>query len=159
MQQTPDSPGAQAAELAAAMQSGCLGMRVGRLQRLVARRFDQALRPLGVSLPQLEVLSTLVTAAAPVKPSDLAAWLFVERSTMSRNLALLEQRGLVKTSEVSPTGRMLRVGITAAGIDALAEARGAWGAAQGALRDVVGDDAASILDAWLENLAVHDTVG
>jgi len=88
--------------------------------------------------------------------SDLAAWLFVERSTMSRNLALLEQRGLVKTSEVSPTGRTLRVGITPAGINALAEARGAWGAAQGALRDVVGDDAVSTLDAWLEDLAVQD---
>jgi DNA-binding MarR family transcriptional regulator len=93
-----------------------------------------------------------VTSAAPVRPSDLAGWLSVERSTMSRNLALLEQRGLVKTGETSPTGRSLRVGITPAGIDALAEAQGAWSTAQGALRDVVGDDAASILDAWLENL-------
>jgi DNA-binding MarR family transcriptional regulator len=159
MQQIPESPRARATELAAAMQAECLGMRVGRLQRLVARRFDQELRPLGLSLPQLEVLSTLVTSAVPAKPSELAGWLSVERSTMSRNLALLEQRGLVKTSETSPTGRSLRVGITPAGIDALAEAQGAWSAAQGALRDVVGDDAASLLDTWLENLAVHDTAG
>jgi DNA-binding MarR family transcriptional regulator len=159
MQQTPESPSVRAAELAAAMQAECLGMRVGRLQRFVARRFDQELRPLGVSLPQLEVLATLVTAAVPAKPSDLAGWLSVERSTMSRNLALLEQRGLVKTSETSRTGRSLRVGITPDGIDALAEAQRAWSAAQGTLRDVMGDDAASILDTWLENLAVHDTAG
>ena len=138
------------------MQAGCLGVRVGRLQRLVARRFDQELRPLGLSLPQLEVLSALVLSAAPVKPSDLAGWLFIERSTMSRNLALLEQRELVKTSKTSSTGRSLRVEITTAGTDALAEAEEAWGAAQQAVRDVVGDDAASIMDTWLANLAVRD---
>jgi DNA-binding MarR family transcriptional regulator len=96
-----------------------------------------------------------VTAGAPVKPSDLATWLSVERSTMSRNLALLEQRGLIKTSETSPTGRSLRVGITTAGIDALAEAEGAWSAAQRALSDAVGAEAAAILDTWLENLSVQ----
>ena len=157
MQQMPESSGDRAGELAAAMQAGCLGVRVGRLQRLVARRFDQELRPLGLSLPQLEVLSALVLCAAPVKPSDLAGWLAVERSTMSRNLALLGQRGLVKASETSPAGRSLRVEITPAGSDALAEAEGAWNAAQHAVRDVVGDDAASIMDNWLANLAVRDT--
>ena len=157
MQQTSKSPATRANELAVAMQAGCLGTRVGRLQRLVARRFDQELRPLGLSVPQLEVLSALMLCAAPVKPSDLAGWLCIERSTMSRNLGLLEQRGLVKTSETSPTGRSLRVEITAAGTDALAEAEGAWSAAQHAVRDIVGDDAASILDTWLANLARHDT--
>ena len=157
MQQTSKSSSTRATELAVAMQAGCLGVRVGRLQRLVARHFDQKLRPLGLSVPQLEVLSALVLSAAPVKPSDLAGWLSIERSTMSRNLALLEKRGLVKTSETSPTGRSLRVEITAPGTDAIAEADGAWSAAQQAVRDVVGDDAASILDTWLVSLAVHDT--
>lgn len=156
MQQKLEDSGARAGELAAAMQAGCLGVRVGRLQRLVAREFDQQLRPLGLSLPQMEVLSALVLSVAPVKPSDLAGWLAVDRSTMSRNLTLLEQRELVKTSETSPTGRSLRVEITPAGTDALAEAEGAWSTAQQAVRDIVGDDAASILDTWLANLAARD---
>jgi hypothetical protein len=41
------------------MQANCLGVRVGRLHRIVARRFDQALRPLGLSLSQMEILSGL----------------------------------------------------------------------------------------------------
>lgn len=156
MQQNLEGSGARAGELAAAMQAGCLGVRVGRLQRLVAREFDQQLRPLGLSLPQMEVLSALVLSAAPVKPSDLAGWLAVERSTMSRNLTLLERRGLVKTSETSPTGRSLRVEITTAGTDALAGAEGAWSAAQQAVREVVGDEAVPILDTWLADLAARD---
>jgi DNA-binding MarR family transcriptional regulator len=103
----------------------------------------------------MEVLGALVIAGAPVKPSDLAGWLSIERSTMSRNLALFEQRGLVDASDTSSTGRSLRVEITAAGTDAFARAKEAWSAAQKAVREAIGDEAASTLDTWLDNLARH----
>lgn len=156
MQQLSPHETNKAEALAAAMESQCLGVRVGRLQRLVGRRFDRELRPLGLSIPQLEVLSALVLCAAPVKPSDLAGWLCIERSTMSRNLALLEQRGLVETTERSPTGRSLRVTITDGGAATLAEAEKAWTTAQEALRDVIGNDAAATLDTWIAALTPGD---
>jgi DNA-binding MarR family transcriptional regulator len=155
MQQSSSASTARARKLAAAMRDGCLGARVDRLQRLVGRRFDQELRPLGLSQPQMEVLGALVVAGAPVKPSDLAGWLSIERSTMSRNLALMEQRGLVETSDTSPTGRSLRVEITAAGTDVFARAKEAWSTAQKAVSAAIGDEAGSMLDTWLDNLAQH----
>ncbi len=155
MQHDSSTSTARASELAAAMRDGCLGARVDRLRRLVGRHFDQELRPLGLSQPQMEALGALVISGAPVKPSDLAGWLSIERSTMSRNLALLEQRGLVETSDTSPTGRSLRVEITAAGTDAFARAKEAWSAAQKAVTDAIGDEAVSTLDTWLANLAQH----
>jgi len=142
----------RAGELAVAMQHGCLGIRVGRLHRLVARRFEQALRPLGLSISQLEVLSALVVNGAPVKPTDLAGWLAIERSTMSRNLALMESRGLVETTETSPTGRSQKIAVTPAGISALADAETAWRQAQAAVEAAIGPHAVGTLDQWLARL-------
>jgi DNA-binding MarR family transcriptional regulator len=59
----------------------------------VSRTFGNTLRPVGVSLPQLEVLPALTGVARPIKPSELAHLLFIDRSTMSSNLALMETKG------------------------------------------------------------------
>jgi DNA-binding MarR family transcriptional regulator len=138
--------------MAQAMREGCLGLRVGRLQRLVGRRFDRELRPLGLSMSQLGVLSALTTHGGIVKPARLADWLGTERSTISRNLALLEAKGLVRSAEVSASGRTMAVSLTKRGSDALAGAEGAWRAAQASLTDLLGDDAPAKLDTWLDQL-------
>ena len=78
---------AAARDLAAAMREDCLGARVSRLHRLVARAYEQQLQASGITLPQIEILSYLMNAANPVRPTALAAELMVERSTLSRNLA------------------------------------------------------------------------
>ncbi|MEU3983442.1 MarR family transcriptional regulator [Streptomyces sp. NPDC026672] len=141
----------QAAELAAAMQAGCLGSRVGRLHRMVARRFDQALRPTGVSLPQLEVLGILLRDG-PLKPSAVAERLAVERSTISRNLALMERHGWIAL-DISPSGRVTSAATTDRGVAALASAAGAWATAQRELTEVIGVDVAPAVDDWLGTLA------
>lgn len=91
------------------MQQECLGTRVSRLHRVVARRYDQALRPLGLSIAQMEILSYLVLDDAPARPAELAGMLLAERSTVSRNLAALQERGWVATSTTSATGRSMAV--------------------------------------------------
>ena len=138
--------------LAHRMNAGCLGLRVGRLQRLVVREFEQRLRPLGLSLPQLEILSALTGLGEPVRPTALADLLGVERSTMSRNLAGLQERELVHAAAVSASGRSLTVTTTEAGTALLAAADGAWTEAQRALVDRVGPAAPGILDTWLSSL-------
>ena len=108
------------------MREGCLGVRIGRLHRLVARRFDQTLQPLGLSLPHLEVLGVLMLRG-PLKPSAVAEALDVERSTISRNLSLMAQRGWVEL-DYSPSGRSTSATLTRQGIKTLAQARTAWAA-------------------------------
>ncbi len=134
------------------LQAGCLGLRVGRLQRLVSRHFAQALRPHGLTNPQMEVLAVLILHGDPVRPSVLADQLAVERSTMSRNLALMEESGWITASETSPTGRFMAVTITPAGKQKLAGARAAWIDAQAAALQVLGADAVGTLDTWLDGL-------
>jgi DNA-binding MarR family transcriptional regulator len=99
--------------------------------------------------PQLEVLASLVSAAGPVKPAALAARLMLERSTISRSLALMQNRGWVAVAETSATGRAMSVTITDAGIAAFTSAGTAWRRAQADAAKILGPDAAATLDHWL----------
>ncbi len=139
--------------LARQMQQTCLGVRIGRLHRLVVRRYDQHLRDTGLSIPQIEILSALHLIPEPIKPSDLAGHLGIERSTMSRNLSVLADKNLVTASRTSPTGRAQRITITSAGRRALRDAGRAWAAAQASVRAALGADAAGLIDRWIDDLA------
>lgn len=134
------------------MRASCLGVRIARTHRLVIRIFEQALRPLGVTLPQLELLSMLTLMGGPVKPSDLAESTAVERSTMSRNLAVLTEKGWIATTDVSPTGRSMAVSITEDGSRLLAQARPAWESAQRQVASAMGNGAPGTIDHWIRAL-------
>ena len=140
-----------ATRLVDSMHAECLGGRIGRLHRVVARRFDKTIRPLGLSLPQLEVLSVLM-AKGPVAPSNIADTIFVERSTVTRNLAVMERNGWVSIDS-SASGRTRAVSITDEGVKLLADAESAWAEAQSSVVADLGPDAVGILDGWLRTLA------
>ena len=144
--------GRSAEELAAAMRAGCLGARVARLHRVVARCYEQALRPLGITRTQAEVLAELTVARAPVRPGELATLTRLERSSLSRDLAVLRERGWVAVTASSPTGRAMAVEPTEAGRSVLAGADAAWAAAQADMAATLGPDATAVLDGWLARL-------
>jgi DNA-binding MarR family transcriptional regulator len=103
-------------------------------------------------MSQVEVLTALTIAGAAVKPTQLAEWLGTERSTISRNLGLMEAKGLIAATDVSATGRSMAVVITEAGTQTLTRAGKAWRHEQAALADLLGTDAAAQLDTWLSRL-------
>jgi DNA-binding MarR family transcriptional regulator len=140
---------ATADDLAAEVAGACLGMRVARLHRVIARRYEQALQAAGLTQPQMEVLASLISAGGPVRPAALAAALMVERSTISRNLALMQSKGWVAVAGTSATGRAMSVTITGAGTAAFTGAGTAWRRAQADAARMLGPDAAPILDQWL----------
>lgn len=131
------------------VRGACLGMRVGRLHRVVARFYEQALQTVGLTQPQLEILVTLMLAEGPMRPAALAAELMLERSTISRNLALLQKRGWVAVAETSATGRAMSVTISDAGRAALTSTDTVWRRAQAAAAEMLGPDAAPKIDQWL----------
>jgi DNA-binding MarR family transcriptional regulator len=143
---------AAARDLAAAMREDCLGARVSRLHRLVARAYEQQLQASGITLPQIEILSYLMNAANPVRPTALAAELMVERSTLSRNLALMRAKGWITGVTTSPTGRTVSVTITSPGIDILANAASDWRRSQAQIETALGPAARSTLDHWIDSL-------
>ncbi len=103
----------------------CLCLHAQRAARALARRFDGALKPAGITSGQFSLLMSL---NRPVPPTigAVAEVLVMDRTTVTANLKPLERRGLV-TLGVDPDDRRgRRVALTDAGQAVLAEATPIW---------------------------------
>jgi DNA-binding MarR family transcriptional regulator len=74
--------------------AACLCFNLRRAARLIARDLDGALKPAGLSSAQFAVLAVL-EEAGPLPIAQLAEALGTDRTTLTRNLALLERDGLI----------------------------------------------------------------
>ena len=92
----------------------CLCLHVQRAARALARRFDDALRPLGLTQGQFSLLMSL-NRPEPPSMKDVAALLAMDRTTLTANLKPLERRGLVKVKVDKTDKRGRRLHLTAAG--------------------------------------------
>ncbi|HEY4199894.1 MAG TPA: MarR family winged helix-turn-helix transcriptional regulator [Devosiaceae bacterium] len=72
----------------------CLVLNTRMAARAVTRRYDVKLRPYGVTAAQFTVLISV--ARRPDRSvTEIAGSIAMERSTLSRNLDLLERKGLI----------------------------------------------------------------
>src|SRR5215471_17031218 len=101
-------------EITLEVRDTCLCMHLRRAARAVARRFDAALRPLGLTNGQFSLLMSLNRADAP-SISSVSALLAMDRTTLTANLKPLERRGLVQVSIDAADKRTRRLKLTPAG--------------------------------------------
>ncbi|MBS8260148.1 MarR family transcriptional regulator [Roseibium polysiphoniae] len=73
----------------------CMLMNARRAARAVSRRYDRLARPYGLTAVQFSVMGAVINGAGKTT-SELADGLGMERTTLVRNLALLEQQGLIR---------------------------------------------------------------
>ncbi|HEY1123989.1 MAG TPA: MarR family winged helix-turn-helix transcriptional regulator [Sphingobium sp.] len=88
----------------------CLCLHAQRAARALARRFDDALRPLALTNGQFSLLMAL-NRPEPPPMGPVASVLAMDRTTLTAALKPLERRGLVKV-EADPRdrrGRLLRL--------------------------------------------------
>lgn len=111
------------------MRSTCFCTSVRRIDRVLTRIYDEAIRPSGLVTTQYSLLSTLASAPADITLTDLATAIDLDRSTLSRNLNSLERQGFVRLASAEDR-RARRVTITPAGCAKLEEARPLWRSAQ-----------------------------
>ena len=104
--------------------------------RLVQRRQDEALAPLG--LTRAAVIALEAVAPRPLNQEQLAAKVHVQSQTLGRVLARLESQGLVTRTRNETDRRQLQVELTEAGKEALDAAREAENSAFPAAMDVEG---------------------
>lgn len=103
----------------------CLCLSAQRVARTLARRFDEALRPVGLTSGQFSLLMSL-NQPAPPSIGSIANLLAMDRTTLTANLKPLERRGLVET-KVDPADRRGRLLIlTAPGRKLLQSALPIW---------------------------------
>jgi DNA-binding MarR family transcriptional regulator len=107
------------------VRDACLCLHTQRAARALARRFDQALRPVGLTNGQFSLLMSLNRPQPPAMGS-VATLLAMDRTTLTAALKPLERNGLVMI-DVDPQDRRSRLLIlTDAGRETLAAAVPIW---------------------------------
>src|SRR5437868_12386639 len=107
-------PGDLPFEITLEVRDTCMCLHLQRAARAVARRFDAALRPLGLTSGQFSLLMSL-NRPDPATIGGVAALLAMDRTTLTANLKPLERRGLVSVSVDPADRRGRRLMLTAAG--------------------------------------------
>ena len=103
----------------------CLCLHVQRAARALARRFDDVLRPIGVTQGQFSLLVSL-NRAEPPTIGAVANLLALDRTTLTANLKPLERRGLAKVVVDADDKRSRRLVLTSLGRELLAAAAPVW---------------------------------
>src|SRR5438270_13680021 len=115
----------------------CIAVRVRMLNRVITNIYDDALRPLGLKVSQMNVL---VAAAkmGTARPAAVCEHLHLDVSTLSRNVERMKGRGWL---EVVPDedGRSPPFRLTPQGRKLLEKAVPAWNEAQQQVKKVLGD--------------------
>ncbi len=115
----------------------CLCLNLRRGARLLTQAYDDALRPSGLKITQFQLLAAVDRfVSTPLNP--LADFMGMDRTTLTRNLAVLERDGLVSVERGEEDRREHWVTMTPAGRAALERATPEWQTAQRAALDVLG---------------------
>ena len=133
------------------LESQCLCINLRRAARGVSRHYDGALDGFGINVAQYSLLCNLKRLDQP-SISTLAEAMGLDRSTLGRNLRVLEGEGLVKLAEGADLRNRL-VYLTEAGEARLMAALPAWEAAQQRLVERLGEDKRALLVGLLNELA------
>ncbi|HZB90094.1 MAG TPA: MarR family winged helix-turn-helix transcriptional regulator [Stellaceae bacterium] len=107
------------------VRDACFCLHVQRAARAVARRYDEALRPVGLTNGQFSLLMALNRPDPPTMGA-VSALLAMDRTTLTANLKPLERRRLVRVKVDAGDRRSRRLALTRAGRVLLAAALPIW---------------------------------
>jgi DNA-binding MarR family transcriptional regulator len=125
---------------------------VQRAARALARRFDDALRPLGLTNGQFSLLMSL-NRPVPAAMGSVAALLAMDRTTLTAALKPLERRGLVRVAVDVSDRRSRIMTLTPAGRRLLADAVPIWKRTHAAIDRLLGESDPDRLRADLRALS------
>jgi DNA-binding MarR family transcriptional regulator len=134
------------------VRDNCLCLHVQRAARALARRFDEALRPLNLTQGQFSLLMSL-NRPEPASIGSVATLLAMDRTTLTANLKPLERRGLVKIAVDKDDRRSRRLALTASGKSLLAKAGPIWTETHAEVEDGLARSGADMLRTGLRALA------
>ncbi|MEO6800343.1 MAG: MarR family winged helix-turn-helix transcriptional regulator [Rhodanobacter sp.] len=124
-----------------------------RAARAITREFDVSLRVHGLRATQFTLLAAL-HLAGPRSIGEMAELLGVDRTTLTRNLAVAEASGWVTVRADRGDARSRRARITAQGARMLAVALPSWRKTQQSLTDTIGKQMAASLRTLAGGLCV-----
>ena len=116
--------------------SECIAVRLRILNRVISKIYDDALRPTGAKISQMNIL-VAVGKMGVARPADVCKVLHLEVSTLSRNVDRMKVRGWL---EVIPDedGRAQPFRLTNAGKKLIEQVAPAWEKAQQDAQELLG---------------------
>jgi DNA-binding MarR family transcriptional regulator len=121
----------------------CIAVRMRMLNRVVTNIYDDALRPLGIKVSQMNIL-VAAGKMGLARPADVCERLHLDVSTLSRNVERMKARGWL---EVVPEedGRAQPFRLTTQGRRLLEKAAPAWKKAQLKAKTLLGEGIVDLL--------------
>ncbi|WP_424362910.1 MarR family winged helix-turn-helix transcriptional regulator [Methylocystis parvus] len=116
------------------VRDACLCLATQRAARRLARRFDRAFAPVGLTNGQFSLMMALNAPQAPTV-GKLAEFLAMDRTTLTAALKSLERRGLVAVAADEKDKRARLLSLTDAGRETLAAALPIWRETHAALEN------------------------
>lgn len=126
----------------------CACANLRKAARAVTRLYDRILRPTGLRVTQLALL-VAVSALGPISVTTLAKKTLMDRTTLGKNLKLLENRYLIRIRP-GEDRRVREVALSDEGLDILLKALPYWEEAQDKMIKGIGEEGMSDL---LSNLS------
>lgn len=112
-------------EITPQVRDACISLHVQRAARAVARRYDELLRPLGMTSGQFSLMMSLNRPEPPTM-SQVSSVLAMDRTTLTANLKPLVRQELVEVRVDDKDRRSRRLKLTPAGRGLLALAYPLW---------------------------------
>lgn len=135
------------------VRDACLCLALQRAARALARQFDEAFRPVGLTNGQFSLLMSLNRPQAPAM-GEVASLLAVDRTTLTAALKPLERRELVKVLVDGKDKRARRLSITPSGRALLVDAYALWEERRAEIDAMFSPERRAELSADLERLVV-----
>lgn len=121
----------------------CVCFNIRKSTRLLTAHYDRVMSPTGLKGTQFSLLMTVLQEDS-ASVSQLANILGMDRTTLSRNVSLLKQKGLI-TIATGKDRREQRISLTDLGRNAIVQAIPFWEEAQAEVVAAFGEE-------WVQNL-------
>ena len=116
----------------------CACFKVRKAARAITKLYEEVLRPSGLRATQFSMLM-VTRVMGPVTVVKLAQVMVMDRTTLTRNLQILEKRGLI-TIKPGEDRREREVNMTDVGMEVLTKALPLWEEAQNRVEEGLGEE-------------------
>jgi DNA-binding MarR family transcriptional regulator len=124
-------------EIADRLARECIAVRVRLINRVITALYDEALRPFGLRISQANILAA-VAKMGESRPSEVSRVLRIEKSTLSRDVELMKQKGWLE-SDPPLGGRNQTIRLTGQGKQLLRTIQPSWENAQVQAKRLIGE--------------------
>lgn len=131
----------------------CIAVRTRLLNRVITNLYDEALRPLGLKVSQMNIL-VVAERLSLARPAEVCRILHLDASTLSRNVERMRVKGWLELI-ADDDGRSHPFKVTAKGKKLLGKAFPAWEKAQAEAGELLGRDGVSLLNRLASNFGFN----